>query len=349
MNQHRRQLLKASVAAALFPALVNATAEAAPLSEVTGIRIIQDSNPMAVLQSVSAPGFTESLSRAVYGFVLENYATGNLPVWKLPLSQVDLSTRISAISEQVVRSVQIHSRIYPVDPCWLMGQIMAESFFNEFAVSSALAVGVCQFIPATARQYKMICADQHLSDPSLIRRADLEQDAKRAPEYQQQMKDLRANYKDLFNKPEQTLRSVLSAMLSGQPFPQAASYSQAFDLMDLLKEQYTNTRNSYKQYLQANFQGRSIFAAADIRFFEKFEQRVLYPYAVDAMVKLMADLLRGRNGNILAATAGYNAGPGRTDYPTGVYSLYGRVPDISETADYVSKILINHHEITRRM
>ena len=65
---------------------------------------------------------------------------------------------------------------------------------------------------------------------------------------------------------------------------------------------------------------------------------------------MMAENLRSRSGNILAATAGYNAGLGNTDYAkAGIYEPYGRIPNFAETVDYVSKILVNHHEIARRM
>lgn len=350
MNENRRNLLKASLAPLLVP-LLGKTVQAAPapLSEVSEIRVIQTKDPSRILERVSETGFAVSLTRSVLGFVFDNYATGALPVWKLPLSQVDLHSRVARIADQVVQSVTRHATVYPVDPCWIMGQMMAESFFYEFAISSALAVGPCQFISTTAQGYGLVCADARLGDPGQIRRPDLDRDFERATELRQRLRDLRRKYGDLFNRPEKLLRNLIIAQNSGRPLPNIAEYGTALDLMDLMQAEYSQARNNYRQFLAENFQNRSIFSPQDVAFFERFDQRVLYSHAIDAMVRMMAENMRSRGGNILVATAGYNAGLGNTDSPSGVYSTYGRIPSFSETVDYVSKILVNHYEISRRI
>ena len=350
MNENRRNLLKAALVPLLLP-LTGARAEAAlpPASEVSEIQIILSKDPSRILERVSETGFATSLARSVLGFILDNHGGGNLPVWKLPATRVDLHARIPRIAEQVVHSVIRHAATYPVDPCWIMGQMMAESYFHEFAISSALAVGPCQFISATAKGYGLVCADARLADPALILRADLDADLERSTELRQRMRSLRGKYSDLFNKPEKILRTLLAAQSGGAALPNVAEYAPALELMDLMQAQYSQARNNYRQFLAENFQNRSIFNPQDAAFFERFDQRVLYHHAVDAMVRMMAENLRSRSGNILAATAGYNAGLGNTDSPSGVYSAYGRIPGFSETVDYVSKILVNHYEISRRI
>ena len=348
MNIERRTLLKAALAPLLLP-LLGRGAQAAPLSDISEIRIIQTKDPSRTMERVSAPGFAHAMAQSVLAFLIENYSTGNLPVWKRPLSEVDLHSRIPQICTHVVQGVLRHASIYPVDPCWIMGQMMAESFFYEFAVSSALAVGPCQFISPTAKGYGMVCADGHGQPPGFARRPDLEPDFKQATIYRDQMKALRGDYSDLFNNPSKLLRTLLNAQASGAPLTAAGSYALALDRMDLLQAQYATARDNCRLYLIENFKDRSIFSPQDAAFFEKFDQRVLYPHAINAMVRMMAENLRSRSGNILAATAGYNAGLGNTDSKSGVYISFGRIPNFAETVEYVSKILVNHYEISRRM
>ena len=100
--------------------------------------------------------------------------------------------------------------------------------------------------------------------------------------------------------------------------------------------------------VRANLRGRDIFNDSDAIFLRGFDDRVLYRKTIPAMVKMMAGHLRSRNGNILAAAAGYNAGLSRTA-SWGLYKPFGRIPDISETAGYISKILVNHFAITKRL
>ena len=349
MNSSRRAVLRAALAPLLLP-LLGGEAQAVPLAEVSEIRVIQAKDPSRTLSRVSAPGYAHALAQSVLGFLIEAYPKGNLPVWKKPLSQVDLHARIPVICDHVVRGVIRHASIHPVDPCWIMGQMMAESFFCEFAVSSALAVGPCQFIAATARGYGMVCADSHGQPKGFARREDLEPDFTSMSTQREQMRALRREQPDLFNNPGKLLRTLLNAQAAGSPLPSAGTYSLALDRMDLLQSRYAAARDNCRLYLEENFRDRSIFDPQDAAFLEKFDQRVLYSYCVDAMVRMMAENLRSRSGNILAATAGYNAGLGSTEYSkAGIYEPYGRIPNYAETVDYVSKILINHHEIASRM
>lgn len=349
MNRERRSLLKAALAPLLLPFMTREALASVPLSDISEIRIIQAKDPARILERVSAPGFAHSMAQSTLAFIIESYPKGNLPVWKMPLSEIDLHSRIPKICTHVVQGVLRHASIYPVDPCWIVGQMMAESFFYEFAVSSALAVGPCQFIAATARGYDLVCADQHGQPGGFARREDLEPEFKQAATYRDQMRALRREQPELFGNPAKLLRTLVNAQAAGKPLDAAGTYALALDRMDLLQAQYAAARDNCRLYLSENFKDRSIFAPQDVAFFEKFDQRVLYPHAINAMVKMMAQNLRARGGNILAATAGYNAGLGNTDAKYGVYSAYGRIPNFAETVEYVSRILVNHHEITRRI
>jgi hypothetical protein len=350
MDTQRRSILKTALVPLLLPFFGGtALASNPPLSEVSDIRIIQTKDPARVLERVGTSGFAHSLAQATLAFVIENYPKGNLPVWKKPLSEIDLHSRIPQICSHVVEGVLRHAAIYPVDPCWIMGQMMAESFFYEFAVSSALAVGPCQFIAPTARGYGLVCADEHGQPAGFAAREDLEPEFSQAATFREQMRALRREQPDLFGNPGKLLRTVLNAQAAGKPLSAAGTYALALDRMDLLQARYTAARDNCRLYMSENFKDRTIFSPQDVAFLEKFDQRVLYSYSINAMVKMMAENLRARGGNILAATAGYNAGLGNTDSKYGVYTAYGRIPNFGETVDYVGKILVNHHEIARRI
>ena len=230
----RRDSLKATVAAALLPYFATAcatlsagepleTPEAdenatAPLPEVPlteaakmpsgAIRIMQSPDPEPLLAEIRAPEFAQRLAQATYDFVATAYATGNLPLWKKPLAQVDLLARMRLAAEAMLPAITANAGVYPVDPAWLMGQILAESFFDEFAISSSLAVGMCQFIRTTAKEYGMVCADAPLISAGL-REPQWQDEARRAETLRTTVRHLRRAHPDLFARPEQGLRQLV--------------------------------------------------------------------------------------------------------------------------------------------
>lgn len=349
MNSTRRDMLKAALLPLLLP-LTGSEAEAAAEDlQSPEIQIIQAADPTRLLARLNSPGYEVAVANATLAFLFDAYSKGNMPVWKKSLSEVDMGSRIHGIATQAVASARVHASIYPVDPCWIMGQIMTESFFNEFAVSAALAVGPCQFIAATGRHYGLICADDNSVPPEQLKNPELRTAFDESAQLRSRLRTQRSSNAKLFGDTNSLLRRLLNAQVSGIPVSNAAACLDGLNLVDSLQEQYAQARDRARDFIRLNLEGRSIFNHADIVFFEQFEQRVLYHHSVNAMVRMMAEHLRARKGNILAATAGYNAGLGNTDYEWGIYADYGRIPSFGETVNYVSKIVINHYEISRRI
>ncbi|MBV1919399.1 MAG: hypothetical protein KUG73_01855, partial [Pseudomonadales bacterium] len=83
-------------------------------------------------------------------------------------------------------------------------------------------------------------------------------------------------------------------------------------------------------------------------FFVAFDERFTYKKPIFAMVHMLANALRVRNGNMLAAAAAYNAGLSRTWTDEVLYTQYGQLPNYSETNRYLSRIIANYEEISRR-
>lgn len=290
---------------------------------------------------------TKRLTKATLRFIQSAYGGRPMPVWNKRPEDVDLEVRIRNIALWVVRAVDEHSGLYPVDPAWIMAQIMAESFFYEFAVSPAFAVGICQFIPSTARRYGMIVAGdkpEHTSEPYV--RPELAGAHERYQEARRKRRNLLRQNRGL--EDADTLSSLLADVLEGKSVEKAQDHLDAMQQAQAFDFDLSRARKDYAEFLQANFEGRSIFNRRDLGILARFDQRVTYRRPTSAMVKMMAQSLKARSGNIIAAAAAYNAGLGRTT-DTGCYKPYGRLPAISETVKYVSRIFINHHEIVSRI
>ncbi|WP_461210104.1 transglycosylase SLT domain-containing protein [Desulfocurvus sp. DL9XJH121] len=353
MDPSRRHAVKAMVAAALAPAVCAVAgavpAPAAALLE-TPINVMVPRTWSPPLDGKQGRLLQARLGRAILEAVRANYKGRTLPVWKQRYGSMDLEKRVTNICLWIVRSVRAHHDVYPVDPVWVAAQIMTESFFYEFAVSRALAVGICQFIPATAAEYGMTCGGtrpEHSSAPYA-----LPQWAREVDNYYQR----RADWKKAMRRRNKVagdateyLREALSAGRAGEAAPRAGDWLAADAEAQGLDDQVKESRSRYRRYLRENFKGRSIFDDKDVRFFKAFDERVLYKRPVDAMVLMLARFLRARNGNILSAAAGYHCGLGNTREDGDVYGRYGRIPGFDSTVSYVSRILVNHHEIALRM
>jgi hypothetical protein len=119
--------------------------------------------------------------------------------------------------------------------------------------------------------------------------------------------------------------------------------------LGLLNDSIRQAKNDYHDYIQTNITElgkRDLFGQPD--FFNRFDQRFTYQKPIFAMVKMLANALRVRNGNILAASAAYNAGLSKTWTRQPVYKRYGLIPAYEETSRYVSKVVANYEEISLR-
>jgi len=348
MDKQRRTTLRAAVAAALLPLAAPALAAQAPAAPAP-INVILPRTRQFDLDGAAGRAVQERLTLAVMDFVRENYQGRTLPVWRKPLAEVDLHKRVANICLWIVRACHTHREVYPVDPTWVAGQIMAESFFYEFAVSWALAVGICQFIGPTASEYGMMVAGSVPAHGAAPYKNPA--DAAAGEQYtavRRQWREALRERRRLGDEAE-LLRAAMQAHADGAPFPQARAYLDAATAVDALDAKVKDARQRFTAYLEANFAGRNIFDPKDVAFFQGFDERVLYAKPVDSMVLMLARFLRARNGNILAAAAGYHAGLGNTSEDAGIYKRYGRIPAFADTVGYVSRCLVHHHELALRM
>jgi soluble lytic murein transglycosylase-like protein len=350
MDQSRRNAIKLAVGAALLPFVPGAAEEAkAAPAGLTPINVIIPENYSPPLTGKAARRYEWKLGRAILDFTEEHYRGRNLPVWRRPLEGIDLEKRVVNIVYWIMRGTAESMGIHPLDPAWVAAQIMAESYFYEFAVSWAFAVGPCQFIAPTARRYDMLTAgdrpEHHRPPYSLHEHAMAIERYYDKREHWKHARRIRGK----LESDEPMIKQVLKAAILGRPVPDAQQYLRAWERVEELDREVKEARKNFKAYLKANFEGRSIFDKRDLAFLVDFDERVTYRKPVRAMCRMLAENLRARSGNVVAAAAGYNAGLGNTADPSHVYEPYGKIPGFDETVRYVSRILVNHHEIVRRM
>ena len=297
----------------------------------------------------NSQSYKASLQRAVLDTLETFYNQRPMPVWEKTFSQVDMETRIRNIIYWLIEGINRAGKVYPIDPAWLMAQMMKESYFYEFAVSSALAVGICQFIQGTAQEYDMLCAGtrpEHGQSP--YREPQL---ARAVGEYYRIRRE-RRNYRRK-SRPATTfnLDSALSTIINGPSSAERKAAEQFLlyrERLENYRREEREARDQFRTYLRANVEGRSIFRQGDLDFILGFDERFTYKKPAYGMALMMARALRSRNGNILAATIGYNAGLSSTK-AAGRYKPYGQIPNIEQSTTYVSHVMINHHEIVNRM
>jgi hypothetical protein len=344
--QSRRAFLATLAGASLLPLAAASESQASVRSGVTALTIIlpRDYSPPDPSQHQS---YGNRLTKATLRFVQEHYRGKALPIWGRKLEEIDLEKRVANIVYWVLKGVHEHRRIYPVDPVWIVAQIMAESFFYEFAISSAFAVGVCQFIPETAKGYGMRMFDP-AGAPMQVRFPEAAESLAVHRQLREELRKSKQSYRDYCIDRGVQLRDVLAAMVEGRSIPDAEYHLKALIEQETLESRLREAQQVHIRFLRANFDGRSIFDKDDLAFLAAFDERVTYRIPVMSMVEMMAGALKARHGNILTAASAYNAGPSRTR-DTGLYEPFGRIPNINETSTYVSRIVVNHHQIADRM
>lgn len=288
------------------------------------------------------------LTQAVLRTLETHFGKLTLQFWNQPFSQIDFEKRLTNIVYWVDRAVREHESLYPVDPVWVMAQIMAESLFCEFAISPSLAAGICQFMPATAKGYKLIIGGslpEHRQPP--YRRPDLADSLER---YNQLIFDRERYRKDTRGDAFFDTDKALQWLAEGKDGRDKALRQQQRDarLVEFSNE-IRQARNDYQDYLEINITElgkRDIFGNS--QFFQAFDERFTYKKPIHAMVHMLANSLRVRNGNMLAAAAAYNAGLSRTYTREALYNAYGTLPNFSETSAYLGRIIANYEEIAQR-
>ncbi len=352
MELSRRKAIKSMVAASIAGIFFgdSSRAQAREDSQESMINVMLPRSYSPPLYGKKSIDYQYRLKIAIMDYLQDNYSHSHLPFWKCKLKDIDMEKRMLNIIHWIIQSLKkLESNQYKPDPAWILAQIMKESYFYEFALSGDFAAGICQFIPSTAKYKDMITPDNTDLNKSSLHRPDLADQLQRYRNLLGKVGELESQYSQLFVYDREFLYNLLQAKAQGRDFPAAKEYMQVLTEAKDLREEIKQARKNYRQFLLANYKGKNIFDPADRRFFEQFDQRVLYKAPISAMVNMMSNNLRARHGNILTATAGYNAGLSRTYSSKGQYENYGKFPAMQETTTYVSRILINHHEIAKRM
>lgn len=289
------------------------------------------------------------LTRATLDFLEASYAGQTVPIWYRKFEEIDFEKRVSNITYWIMQGAQRYQTIHPVDPAWIMAQIMHESYFYEFAVSGSLAVGICQFVSRTAHEFEMLCAGDKAEHKSAgYKMAELADEESRYFSLIRQKRNFtRTNQmRDDFN-----FENLVEAIAAGgaQSWQaDAEKYLANKARLEAFDEDIRQARDGYTQFIRANLEGRDIFNEADLDFLLQFDERVTYKKPIFGMIQMLARSLRARNGYIIAAAAGYNAGLSTT-LAEGLFRPYGKIPNFEETVTYLSRVFVLHHEISKRI
>lgn len=293
--------------------------------------------------------YRAKLSRAALEYLEENYSERRLPVWEVTFDEVDLEKRVTNIVHWIMLAVQKYVDIYPLDPAWILAQIMKESYFYEFAISKALAVGICQFIQPTAKAHGILCAGDkpsHSRPPYKL--PSYAGSLKKYYRFRRERRKYERSNEPRPHLSEREAIKIIAEGKAGQYQKTARKYLKFWEKVAEYDRKVVQARDQYREYLEANVKGRDIFDDNDLRMILKFDERFTYKKPILAMVKMLSKGLRARNGNIVAATVGFNAGLSSTK-GFGAYEPYGRIPASEQATTYISHVLINHYEIVRRM
>lgn len=287
--------------------------------------------------------------RATLDFLEVGFRGQNIPIWYKPFEQIDFEKRISNIVYWIMLGLQNYQGIHPVDPVWVLAQIMHESYFCEFSVSKSLAVGICQFVTRTAHEHDMLCAgdrNEHASAP--YKRPELALKEKEYYELRRQKSNyLRANHL----RDDLTFDMLMEWIAAGKAGELKSDADKYINQQNALKDfdaQIDRARDDYITYMRANLEERDIFDENDLQFLLEFDERATYKKPVFGMIQMLARALRARSGYIIAAAAGYNAGLSTTQ-AEGVFKPYGKIPNFEETVTYLSRVFVLHYEICKRL
>ncbi len=294
-------------------------------------------------------GYAQKLIRATLEVLQRHYSQEKMPVWDRPFGEIDMEKRIRNIVYWLMIAIRESERIYPVDPAFIIAMIMKESYFYEYAVSSSLAVGICQFVQPTAQEYGMLCAGtlpEHGRAP--YRHTQF---AGSVGEYYKIRRERKKFRRDHRPSKRFTLEDALDIIQRGAADDYSKDARKHLNYLKEIKafdERRRQARDNFRQYLRENVAGRDIFNQRDLPFILGFDERFTYKKPVLGMVKMIARSLRAREGNVLAAAIGFNAGLSSTR-AAGRYQPYGKIPAIKQSTTYLSHVLVNHFEICQKL
>ena len=286
------------------------------------------------------------LTKAVVTVLETHYQGMTLQFWEQPFEKIDFEKRLSNIIYWIDLAIQQHKQLYPVDPVWVVSQIMAESLFCELAISRSLAAGICQFMPATAtKSYQMLIAgaDKRHAKPPYLKT----EHANAREEYNRLIRERNSYRKQTRASATFDLNKALDWLAEGKfGMEEALKQIERSEKINEFNKLISQAKDNYVDYIETNITElgkRDIFNHTD--FFVNFDERFTYKKPIISMVHMLANALRVRNGNILAAAAAYNAGLSRTWTDEALYTSYGTLPNYAETSQYLSRIVANYEEI----
>lgn len=293
--------------------------------------------------------YRRRLVKATLKYV-EYFAEGeNIAQWNKPFDRIDFEKRLDRMIIVLTKALANVAR-HPIDPVWLIAQIFKESRFYEFAVSTSLAFGPCQFVMSTANHFGLGCAGNRAATvpgSGIREQAELVELVDRYEEAERHLKDFRRSSSRFQNL---QVADVFKRILDGDPGLQklAEEYLEFEKQEKALRLNVTDARTRYVESVLEKVRDRDIFNPADERFLDAFDQRFTYR-SLTAMVAYMGEELARFNGNVVAAAAAYNAGRSAAMDRKHPFLRYGRIPGNEETSLYVSRIMNSFSEISKRM
>ena len=155
---NRRHFAKGVFSAALVTAVAEKVqasgAIEADWAKESPINVMLAKSYRPPVSDLEASYYPARLARATLDFFEKSYGGKRVPIWHRQFEEIDFEKRVENIIYWLMKGVKLYQHIHPVDPSWVIAQMMHESYFCESAVSRALAVGIFQFVNATARVFK---------------------------------------------------------------------------------------------------------------------------------------------------------------------------------------------------
>ncbi|MBN2241495.1 MAG: hypothetical protein JW793_02300 [Acidobacteria bacterium] len=345
-GKNRREFLK--YGGILAMGLSNAPCAAEPQPEqAPGLQFLvpADYRP----PSPEDAAYRRRLVRATLQYV-EYFAGGeNIALWDRPFARIDFEKRLDRMVSVLTHALASVSK-RPVDPAWIVAQIFMESRFYEFAISASLAFGPCQFVMSTANLYGLGCAGNRAAtvpESGIREHPEMVELVDRYEETGRRLNGFRRANRRFLNL---RLPDLFKRLVDGDPGLRtlAEGYFEFEKQEEALERNVEEARTRYVESVLEKVRDRDIFNPDDLSFLEAFDQRFTYR-SLTAMAVYMGDELYKFNGNVVAATASYNAGRSAAMDRKHPFLLYGRIPAIEETSLYVSRIMNSYSEISRRM